>query len=136
MDLTGKVKLPTADEDKGLGTGEPDYAVQLDYLYAAGDLTPMFTLGYKFKGDPDGTDLNNVLYLSAGADLRCSDSTHIGASLDFQEASTDGVDDPLEVFTYLNHKLNDKWSLLPYLYVGLSDSSADMGGGLQIVFKP
>jgi hypothetical protein len=136
FDVTGKVKIPTADDDKGLGTGEIDYAVQLDYMYVAGNLTPMLTVGYKFKGDPPGVDLNNVLYLSAGADLRLSDNTHIGASLDFQEASTSGIDDPLELFTYLNHKLNDNWSLLPYIYVGLSESSPDVGGGLQLVFKP
>lgn len=136
LDATGKMKLPTADEAKGLGTGEIDYALQLDYMYAAGRLTPMLTLGYKVKGDPSGYHLNNVLYWSAGADWRCSDKTHIGASLDYQQASTSGVDDPLELFTYLNHRINQQWSLSPYLYYGLSDSSADTGGGLQFVYKP
>lgn len=136
LDLTGKVKMPTADEDKGLGTGEVDYALQADYFYVMGKLTPMFTAGYKFKGDPDDVNLNNVLFLSAGADLRCSDNTHIGASLDFQQASVSGVDDPLEVFAYLNHKISEAWSLSPYVYYGLSDSSPDLGGGLQLIFKP
>ncbi|MBC8205982.1 MAG: hypothetical protein ISR85_00145 [Kiritimatiellales bacterium] len=136
LDLTGKVKIPTADEDKGLGTGEVDYALQADYFYVMGKLTPMFTVGYKFKGDPADMNLNDVLYLSAGADWRCSDNTHIGASLDFQQASVSGVDDPLEVFTYLNHKISEAWSLSPYFYYGLSDSSPDMGGGLQLIFKP
>ena len=136
LDLTGKVKIPTADEDKGLGTGEVDYAVQADYFYAMDRLTPMFTAGYKFKGDPDDMNLNDVLFLSAGADWRCSDDTHIGALLDFQQASTSGTDDPLEVFAYLHHKINEEWSLSPYFYYGLSDSSPDMGGGLQLIFKP
>ena len=30
LDFTGKVKLPTADEDKGLGTGETDFAFLVD----------------------------------------------------------------------------------------------------------
>jgi len=30
MDLTGKIKFGTADEDKGLGTGEQDYSLQAD----------------------------------------------------------------------------------------------------------
>lgn len=136
VDLTGKVKIPTADENKGLGTGEIDYAAQLDYMIPVGNLTPMLTAGYKVKGDPSGVNLNNVFYLSAGADLRCTDSTHIGASLDYQEASTSGIDDPLDLFTYINHKLSDRWSLSPYIYVGLSESSPDVGGGLQLVFKP
>jgi hypothetical protein len=136
LDLTGKIKLPTADEDKGLGTGAFDYVFQADYLYGMGDLTPMLTAAYKFKGDADDVDLEDVLYLSAGADWRYSDHTHVGASLDFQQASTDGVDDPLELFTYVSYKVNDSWSVLPYAYVGLSDSSPDAGGGFQFVFKP
>ena len=136
VDLTGKIKFPTADKDKGLGTGEIDYALQLDYAYAAGQLTPMVTVGYKFRGDPDGYDLNNALYLSAGGDWRYSNKVHLGASLDYQQASSDGYDDPLELFTYLTRKVNKNWVLSPYLYFGLSDSSADQGGGVQFVYKP
>ena len=36
MDLTGKLKLPTADESKGLGTGRPDFAFLVD-LYRTFD---------------------------------------------------------------------------------------------------
>ena len=136
LDITGKIKIPTADEKKGLGTGETDYTAQLDYAYSAGDYTPLVTIAYKIKGDPSGGDLDNVFYLSAGVDWRQSDTTHYGFSIDFQEASTNNVDDSLELFTYMNYKLSSLWSLTPYLYSGLSESSPDFGGGLQFTYKP
>lgn len=83
-----------------------------------------------------GSDLDNVLYLSASIDWRHSDLTHYGLTFDFQEASTNNVDDSLELFTYMNYKLSTLWSLTPYLYFGLSESSPDFGRGLQFTYKP
>lgn len=135
LDVTGKLKIPTADKDKGLGTGEVDVALQVDYCYVMGDLTPMLTAGYKVKGDPDGIELNDVLYLSAGLDWHCLDNAHLGASVDYQQASVNGVEDPVEISTYLSHEINDKISLAPYFYHGLSSSSPDIGLGVQVSLK-
>lgn len=136
LDVIGKIKLPVADEDKGLGTGETDYTLQLDYAYSAGAMTPLVTLAYKVKGDPSGVNLDNVLYLSAGADWRFSDQLNMGASIDFQEASTSSSDDSLELFTYLSFRLSKIWSVTPYLYLGLSDGSPDQGIGFQLTYRP
>lgn len=132
MDAIGKVKLPTADDDEGLGTGEFDYTLQLDFFKPLGALTPMATVAYKIKGDPDGIDLDSVFYLSAGADYRLNDTINYGATLDYQEAATDTSDDALEVFGYLGYRVSEDWLLTFYGYGGLSDGSPDAGGGLQV----
>ena len=132
LDVVGKVKLPFADEDKGLGTGEVDYTLQVDLFKPLGKLTPMATIAYKIKGDPDEYDLDNVFYLSAGADYRYNDEVNFGATLDFQEASSSSSEDSLEVFSYLSYRLSDDWKLTGYTYFGLSDGSPDAGGGLSI----
>ena len=136
LDLTGKVKLPTADEDKGLGTGETDYTLQADLFKPLGRLTPFATVPYKIKGDPDGVDLENVFYLSGGTSYKVSNGTSVGASLDFQEAASEFGDDSLDVFTYVNQKINPKWSVTLYGYKGLEDGSPDYGLGLQTTYKP
>jgi len=136
LDVTGKLKIPTADENKGLGTGEYDEVLQLDYMYPMNRLTPMATLAYKKRGDPPGSDLKNSIYCSVGADWRQNERIHIGGSLDYQQAAVSGVDDPLDFFTYLNYKCSRQWSLLPYVYVGLSQGSPDLGGGIQLTYKP
>lgn len=134
LDLVAKVKLPTADEDKQLGTGEVDYTLQADWAYSMGRLTPLVSLAYKIKGDPGGYKLDNVFYLSTGADWKLSDDTHIGASLDFQQSATN-ADDSLELFTYLNYRLSNDWKVTPYVYIGLSDGSPDQGMGVQMMHK-
>lgn len=136
LDVTGKLKIPTADKDKGLGTGEFDEVLQLDYMYSINRLTPMITLAYKMRGDPPGADLNNTIYCSIGADWRQTRDIHVGASLDYQQASVNGVDDPLDFFTYLNYRFSRRWSLTPYFYFGLSQGSPDRGGGIQLTYKP
>ncbi len=135
LDLTGKIKLPTADENDGLGTGEVDYTLQADYARSMGRLTPLLTLAYKIKGDPSGYDLDNVFYLSAGADWRVRRGVNVGATLDFQEASSSGADDALELFTYLSYKLSNTWSVVPYLYLGFSDGSPDEGLGVSLNYR-
>ncbi|MBK1789920.1 transporter [Persicirhabdus sediminis] len=132
LDLVGKVKLPTADSDKGLGTGEFDYTLQIDYFKAMGKFSPMVTLAYKVKGSPDEYKLDNVFYTSVGGDYRYSEKINFGASLDFQQASTDTSDDSLEIFSYLGYRLPEDRLLTTYMYFGLSDGSPDFGGGLQI----
>ncbi len=58
VDLTGTLKLATADENRRLGTGENDYAAEIGLekglFYAA--------LGYKVYGDPPGLELDDVFY--------------------------------------------------------------------------
>ncbi len=136
LDVTGKLKIPTADENKGLGTGEFDEVLQFDYMYPLGRLTPMATLAYKVRGDPPGVDLNNSISCSVGADWRQSRSIHIGTSLDYQQASIGGMEDPLDIFSYLNYKATRLLSITPYIYIGLSRGSSDIGGGLQLTLKP
>lgn len=131
LDVIGKVKFPTADDGKGLGTGEFDYTLQLDFFKPLGSFSPMATVAYKFKGDPSGSELDNVIYLSLGGDYRINDAVNFGASIDFQEASTSSADDALEIFSYVGLKTTENTLLTLYGYAGLSDGSPDAGGGLQ-----
>ena len=132
LDVVGKVKIPTADETKGLGTGEFDYTLQLDLFKPIGKISPMATIAYKIKGDPDTFDLNNVFYLSAGADYKLNDIVNFGATLDFQEASSDSSDDAFEIFSYLGYRFSEEVLLTLYGYAGFTDGSPDAGGGVQV----
>ncbi len=136
LDFTAKVKLPTADEDKGLGTGETDYTLQLDAAKSYGRLTPLATLGYKFKGDPAGVKLDNVIFASAGAAYKINNTVSAGASLDYQEASTDSSEDAVEVFGYVAWKITPRWTLNTYVVAGFTDGSPNEEIGMQFSFRP
>jgi hypothetical protein len=129
IDLTGKIKLGTADSDKGLGTGENDYSMQLDAYKAFGDFTPFATLGYRVMGDPPGTDFRNILFGSAGASFRLVQSTTIGASLDWRQEIVRGGEAATELSAFITHRLDRSWKVQGYVLTGLTDASPDFGFG-------
>ena len=59
MDLTGKVKFGTADEDDGLGTGENDYSIEANLFRFFDRFTLLGVGGYVVRGDPPEVDLQN-----------------------------------------------------------------------------
>lgn len=135
LDVAAKLKIPTADKDKGLGTGEVDYTVQADYFKPMGDWTPMLSVAYKVKNDPDGVELDNVLYASVGTAYRLSAKTSVGAMIDYQEASAAGADDAQELFAYWSQRVSSNWKFMLYGYAGFSDGSPDQGFGMQLSYR-
>ena len=132
MDLTGKVKFGTADENKGLGTGENDYSVQADLFKFMGDVTLLGSLGYKYRGDSTGVDLDNVLMASAGGTYRFSPDAKGGLIFDYRESAISGSDSVQELTGFVSRRLSEDWKLQVFVLTGLTDSSPDWGAGFQI----
>jgi hypothetical protein len=135
LDLAAKVKIPTADENKGLGTGATDYTLQAEIYKLMGGAMPFLTVAYKVRGEFEDFNIDDVLAVSIGSDFTLSEDTHVGLALDYQEASYADGDDFRELFAYLNQQLNRQWSLMLYGYKGLSDGSPDFGLGFQFSYK-
>lgn len=135
IDLTGRVKAPTASFNKGLGTGAWDFALQMDVAQAVGDFVPFATLGYKFSGDPSGFALRNVVYGSVGLQYTLDETFTFGAYYDIRQSSIRGAATPQEGTGYMNIRLSDDWSLLAYGAKGFSDNSPTVGGGLSITYR-
>ena len=51
VDFTGRIKLPTASESKGLGSGKTDFAVQVNVDKNFNGPYVSSGLGYKILGD-------------------------------------------------------------------------------------
>jgi hypothetical protein len=132
MDLTGKVKFGTADENKGLGTGENDYSAQAQLYKFINDFTLMSSLGYKFHGDPAGYDLENVLMASLGGTYRFTTDVNGGLFFDYRESSISGNDSVQELSVFVSRRVGENWRLHVYGLTGFSDTSLDWGGGIQI----
>jgi opacity protein-like surface antigen len=136
VDLTAKVKLPTASARKALGTGKTDFILQADIAKALGRFTPFGTIAYRFIGRPSAYRLHNAWNASAGLQYRLARGFDIGASYDYRQSALPGGVDPKEVFTYVAFGLGKEWSLDVYGVAGLSSGSADAAGGIQISFRP
>ncbi|MDG2320526.1 MAG: hypothetical protein P8L79_09730 [Rhodospirillaceae bacterium] len=135
IDMTVRVKVPTASLDAGLGTGEPDAALQLDLAQAIGPLIPFATLGYKWAGVPAGFKLRNTIYGSVGLQYSWSDLVATGVSYDYRQSSLRGSPNPQEGLAYLNISFTDDWSVNIYSVVGFSENSPSAGGGIAFVYR-
>ena len=130
VDVTGKIKFATADETKGLGTGENDYTLQFDAYRFFDRLSLQGTAGYRLRGDPPGFDLNDVFLASVGGAWLASDNTMVGMYFDYRESSISGIDDMQELSGFASFRLNRAWRMELYAFTGLTDSSTDFGGGI------
>lgn len=132
--LGGRVKLPTSSESRQLSTGETDYSVSADISYAAGSVVPFVNVGWRFLGDPAGTDLRDGPTASVGSSFQLGRSVLI-ASYDYARAVRPGVDDSHELFGGLSAPLSSRLNVTGYGVAGLSDGSPDYGVGLLLTAR-
>ncbi|OIR08434.1 hypothetical protein GALL_92280 [mine drainage metagenome] len=130
VDLTGKIKFGTADTY--LGTGQNDYAAQVDLYQQLGRFTPMGSLGYEILGSPAGLALNNVTYGTVGGDYRFTDETHTGIQYFLSQRIAASIPEQKELTVYMNHSIDDNLNIRGYVLKGFSDASPDSGFGLML----
>jgi hypothetical protein len=135
VDFTGRVRLPTGDEDKGLGVGATDY-VALTELGWDGDPGGVFvSAGRRFLGDVDAFERVDGWQASAGGWVNIGNSAVIGAYYDWRNSSVRDGEDPSSVEAYVSWRLNEAWKLELNGGVGLSDASADYTAGLTVIWR-
>lgn len=134
LDLTIKIKYPTADESKGLGTGETDYYLQTDGLYNSKSLTTFITFGYKVYGDPPNVDYQNVFYFSVGESIKVSSIFSFGFFYDYRQPATRKSEELNELMIYSSYKVTKKKKLLLYGMNGFSEGSPDWGIGINFSY--
>jgi outer membrane protein OmpA-like peptidoglycan-associated protein len=88
--LQGWVKIPTADEDKGLGTGKADFGANLLISKNLGDFADLHgIIGYEKKGDPTVPSglIGTGGLPSGGADLDIADEFKYGIGINIPACS-------------------------------------------------
>lgn len=134
-DFTAQVKLPTADEDRGLGTGKTDVYLQFDVRKTYGRFTPFATVGYRFLGTSATYPLKDGLFASLGVATPVTDQTTAGLSFSWREKIVSGGDDSADAMVFAQHTLNTRWSALVYVLAGFTDASPDFGAGTGVSYK-
>jgi len=135
IDFTGRVKFPTANEARGLGTGETDYYGQMDLYQNFGTITPFGTVGYRILGSNTMFPLKDGFYASAGAAFRVSSTTVVGAAYDWRSRIIDGARNGTDAIAFIATNPNDRWNLLAYALKGFNDASPDYGVGGLATYK-
>ncbi|MDP6977994.1 MAG: hypothetical protein QF570_05245 [Myxococcota bacterium] len=131
FELSTRVSAPTESNDS-LGSGEWSFSLQVDAFKRIGAISPFGRFGRKFYVDR----LDDRFYSSIGTSYRVTDGFSLGASYDWSQASSSGVDDGHDVVGFASFKLDSVWSLGPYALAGLTDGSPDYGFGMTITFRP
>ena len=129
LELTGKIKFGTGDAAKCLGTGENDYAVQIDPAKTFGAYTLFGTVGWRHMGDPPGVDFKNPWYFSAGLSYKLSGATSFGIVYDFRQRLTASGSPVSEATAFLTQKLGARFKLQGYVVAGFSDASPSWAAG-------
>ena len=132
FDLTAKVKLPTADEDKGLGTGETDFAFLADLYKTMDRFTGFGGFGFHVLGDSPAFNLENAWSANVGATYKLDDRDTVGAMLEGRERVVAGGDPQRELSGFWMRRLDRDWRAQAYVLIGLADGSPDWGLGLTL----
>jgi len=131
-----KIKFPTADQSKGLGTGEFDETIGIDLSKT---LFPRFvsyiTLAYTVIGSPTRTSFDNSFGWSVGAAYLVAQPFSVFAFLDGSTAISPGQANPLEVRVGADYRVAQALKIFGSVSRGLSDGSADWGVSAGLVVR-
>jgi hypothetical protein len=132
-----KIKFPTADDSRGLGTGEFDETLGVDLSKRFFDRWFGYvTLSYTFIGSPPGENLRNTFGWSVGAAYAVLQPLSVFAFVDGNTAIAHGQADPVELRVGAEYKLFKALKLTGSVTRGLTDGAADWGvsAGLALRF--
>src|SRR5436853_5378373 len=130
-----KIKFPTADSDRGLGTGEFDETIGVDLSKRLIDgLFGFVTLSYTFVGDPPGTNFRDSFGWSVGPAYSMGPLS-LFTFLDGSTAISPGQSDPLELRVGAEYRLTRALKFTGAVTRGLSNGSADWGVSAGFTFR-
>jgi hypothetical protein len=135
LDITGRVRLPTGDANKGFGVDATDYGLSGEFGHEGDGGGAYVQLGRRFLGAVAGSNREDGWQAGFGAWRDIGEKTAVGFGYDWREASTSGNNDPQEVFAYLNLKTSKTFRIGFEGSVGLNDASADYGVKLTFTWR-
>ncbi len=133
VELSARVKLPTASDRSQLSTGKTDYAFGAQVSKQFGRLVPFVSGTYRIFGDSGPWDLRNGMAASAGASYVLPGRATVIASYDYASRASGFVSDSHEMFGGVSLPLGrSPLRLTAYGTVGLSRSAPDASAGLSL----
>jgi hypothetical protein len=134
--LTGGVKIATADEEEGFGTGEDVVFIEGGSVKNLDEYFLSATLGYEISDDSPDFDYNNVFYGTVGLTKQLSMNKQVGSYLYFSEDLTDTGEAPLELSVFYSQPAARDRDIYLYFSKGFSDGSPDfsLGGNIQFFY--
>jgi len=130
--LGAKVKLPTADDTKGLGTGKIDTAFEADVSRKLGSLTPFGTLGYEFLGESERYPMKDGLFATAGVVATTSEKTSVGIAGNWRQPTISGGSSAAELMGFFQEKITATSHIQIFILHGYTDASPEIAVGATL----
>ena len=125
IDFRLDIKIPTAERNRGLGTGEADYSTQVDISQSYGNSVIFGTFGYTFRGKTDFyAGLTDSAYVQLGIARPFASRWNVGIFYDFREPASTFSPEIHELVPYFNYRLSDSWSFTGLTAFGFTQASA------------
>jgi opacity protein-like surface antigen len=132
LEITGRVKLPTASNASQLSTGKVDYSVGADVSKTLGRVTPNVSATYRVFGDTGIWKLRNGFDVTAGLTYALSAKSALVVSYEYVRAASNLIADSHELLLAASTPLAGKLRVSAFAAKGLSTGAADVSGGLSL----
>lgn len=134
--LTGRIKIPTADADRGLGTGEFDEGIGVELTKTLGGRWLAYLDGgYNVIGDAPDTNFNNQWWYDVGLGYDVTDHLHMSLFYEEYRALVNTVNNARDLLALTRYVINDTVNLTGSLLVGLSNGAPNYGFGAGVRFR-
>lgn len=134
LDVTGRAKLATADEDEGLGTGEHDFGVFVDAFRTVERITWFGGIGHTWMGSSAQYPLRDAWSVNFGGSMRIDERDSAGLAFDARQAVSASSEPQREVTAFYGRRFDRRWSGQAYFLKGLADGSPDWGAGVTAAY--
>jgi hypothetical protein len=124
--ITGRLKLPTAEASRGLGTGKMDEGVGAEVSKRLGDNWITFIDGgFNVIGRPEGLNLRNQWWYDVGGGYYFA--KNLLGSVYFEEyrSLVSGAQNIRDVFFGMSYRASSEWRFNGGVAVGLSNGAPD-----------
>jgi len=135
VDLTGRIKLATGDQNQGLSSGETDFGFAVDVSRQIGIWAPFVSFGYRVPGTPTAYSLVSAPSFSVGTSLQLGDHFLAIMSYDFDGTISSTLADSQQLFGSISWVATDSLTFTTYGEYGVSSGAPRGGGGLLASWK-
>ena len=135
--VAGKLKIPTASDKKGLGSGKTDFGVNaIGTKNISKRLVVHANLGYTFIGEEGANDELN--YSLASQFVLTDKWALVGEIAGMNNLNGNNGDDPLSALFGFNYLLTEDFILDAGIEIGMNSAAPDyrLTGGFTFLFKP
>ena len=135
--LIARIKFPTADADRGLGTGEFDEGVGAELTKRLSERWLAYLDGgYNWIGDAPGANFNNQWWYDLGVGHDFTDNLHLSLFYEEYRALVDDVNNSRDVLMAVDYTAGTGVHMTGSFLVGLSNGAPNYGvnGGIRFQF--